>query len=272
MKRRRLTMQLTPLLDLLLIVIFAQFMDVREREATTMDEAVQAVEQQAEAEVELAALQLAHQQLVDTLAQADADRKDLESRNDQLQQLASQLRVDLERTSAQQQLLGDLVTELFQVPRSAISDVLTPPGAATPAVSAEQREHLAARFRELSLQSTGRMIRHLLSFDEMKKRCDLWELHIDETGWFTLRAGSEVREFRANTPEEFADRLFAIYKSLPEPKSLVVIMLSYGDARADVREAAIQGLPRVTERMRQHAGGLVRFEYAVIGFQPPPEG
>ena len=77
--------------------------------------------------------------------------------------------------------------------------------------------------------------------------------------------------FRARTAEEFADKLYAAYKSLPQPKSLVVIMLSWGDARADVREAALRALPIVTERMRQNAGGFIRFEYAVLGFQPAPE-
>ena len=68
--RRRLTMQLTPLLDLLLIVIFAQFMDVREREATTVDEAKQAVELRFQAEAELADLQSTHERAVDALNQA----------------------------------------------------------------------------------------------------------------------------------------------------------------------------------------------------------
>jgi hypothetical protein len=115
------------------------------------------------------------------------------------------------------------------------------------------------------------MIRHLLSFDEMRKRTDLWELHIEDTGWMTLRVGKQERGFRARTPEEFSEQLYAIYKSLPEPKSLVVIMLSWGEARGDVREAAIRGLPVVTEQMRQNSGGLVRFEYAILGFQLPPE-
>lgn len=277
--RRRLTMQLTPLLDLLLIVIFAQFMDVREREATTVDKARRAVEEQYETQAELDELRTTHQQAVDALNRAAADISRLKSqnellsqRNESLSEQNQQLQSDIERAVAQQRLLGELVSELFRLPESVIADVLTPEGADAPAASPSQRQMLEARFRELSLQSAGRMIRHLLSIEEMRKRCDLWELHIDETGWFTLHAGKAERGFRASSPEEFSDRLYAIYKSLPEPKSLVVIMLSYGDARADVREAAIQGLPRVTERMRQDSGGFIRFEYAVLGYQPPPEG
>lgn len=270
-RRRRLTMQLTPLLDLLLIVIFAQFMDVQEREATTVDEAHRAVEQRQRAEAELTELEATHQEAIDFLTRAAEVVKELRSKNRTLSEQNEQLEAEVDQVIAQQRLLGELVSELFRLPESVIAQVLTPDGAAGPAATAEERERLEAKFRELSQQNAGRMIRHLLSFEEMRKRCDLWELHIDETGWFTLRAGNEMRGFRADSPEEFANRLYAIYKSLPAPKPLVVIMLSYGDARADVREAAIQGLPQVTDRMREDAGGFIRFEYAVLGFQPPPD-
>jgi hypothetical protein len=267
--RRRLTMQLTPLLDMLLIVIFMQFIDMREREATTFDQAHRSIEQRERAETELADLQSTYERAIEALQQATALANQLKSRNATLSDQTDQLQSDVERAFAQQRLLGELVTELFDVPQSVVSDVLTPEGAAQPAASAAQQELLETRMREFSLQNSGRMIRHLLSYEEMRKRCDLWELHIDETGWFTLRAGKEQRGFRATTPQEFSDRLYATYKSLPGSKSLVVILLSYGDARADVREAAIQGLPKVTERMREDTGGFVRFEYAVLGFQPP---
>jgi len=270
MKRRRLHMQLTPLLDLLLIVIFAQYMDVAEREAFTLDEASQAIARRDEIAGELSALQIAHQRSADRLLQLQALVEQLRSQNRSLNEQVAQSQEDLERAVAQQQLFGDLVSELFDVPQDLVAEALTPPGANAPA-SPEQRQFLEDRFRELSLQNAGRMIRHLLSFEEMRKRTDLWEIHIDETGWISLKVGDEVQGFRARTSEEFADNLYAAYKSLPQPKSLVVIMLSWGDARADVREACIKALPVVTERMRINAGGFIRFEYAILGYQPAPE-
>jgi hypothetical protein len=263
-------MQLTPLLDLLLIVIFAQYLDVAEREATTIDEARQAVQQREEMAGQLSQLQVDHQQARDRLAQLQALAAQLQEQNAELSQQAAQTAEDLQRAIAQQQLFGDLVSELFDVPQETVDAALTPPGAAAPA-SPEQVKLLEQRFRELSLQNAGRMIRHLLSFEEMRKRTDLWEMHIDDTGWITVRAGQRTDGFRARTAEEFSEQLYSFYKSLPQPKSLVVIMLSWGDARADVREASLRALPVVTERMRVNAGGFIRFEYAVLGFQPPPE-
>jgi hypothetical protein len=268
--RRRLHMQLTPLLDLLLIVIFAQYLDVAEREVTTIDEARQALQQRDMLAGELSRLQVDHQQARDRLAQLQALAAQLQEQNAELSQQAAQTTEDLQRAIAQQQLFGDLVSELFDVPQETLDAALTPPGASAPADPA-QVELLEQRFRELSLQNAGRMIRHLLSFEEMRKRTDLWQVHIDDTGWITVHAADQTEGFRARTSEEFSERLYAVYKSLPQPKSLVVIMLSWGDARADVREASLRALPVVTERMRVNAGGFIRFEYAILGFQPPPE-
>lgn len=269
MRRRRLHLQLTPLLDLLLIVIFAQYLDVAEREAQTVGEANQAIAQRDELATTLAELQVAHLGTRDRLTQLGAVADQLRSQNQTLAKEVAQTREDLQRAVAQQQLFGDLVSELFDVPQEAVAAALTPPGAEASA-SEEQRRLLEAKFRELSLQNAGRMIRHLLSFDEMQKRTDLWEVHIDETGWITLRVGEQTQGFRARTDAEFSEKLYAAYKSLPQPKSLVVIMLSWGDARADVREAALRALPVVTEQMRQNAAGFIRFEYAILGYQAAP--
>ncbi len=57
--RRRLTLQLTPLLDLLLIVIFAQYMDVQEREAKTVGEAQRIARDYDQAAADLTRLQQA---------------------------------------------------------------------------------------------------------------------------------------------------------------------------------------------------------------------
>lgn len=268
--RRRLHLQLTPLLDLLLIVIFAQYMDVAEREATRVGEANEAIEQRESIAAELAQLQGSHQQTRERVLQLQQVAEELRTQNTSLTAELEQTDGDLRRAIAQQQLLGDLVSELFDVPGDTVADALTPPGAELPD-SDDRREILQSQFEELSLQNSGRMIRHLLSYEEMRKRTDLWEIHIDDAGWITLYVGKDEYGFRARTPGQFTDELYAVYKSLPQPKSLVVIMLSWGDTRADVREAAIRALPVVTEQMRQNAGGFIRFEYAILGFQPAPQ-
>src|SRR5690606_19658533 len=112
---------------------------------------------------------------------------------------------------AQQQLFGDLVSELFDVPQETVDAALTPPGAAATA-SPEQVELLEQRFRELSLQNAGRMIRHLLSIEEMRKRTDLWAVHIDETGSLTVCPAQRTGGFRACTAEVCPYVMYPVYR------------------------------------------------------------
>jgi hypothetical protein len=62
--------------------------------------------------------------------------------------------------------------------------------------------------------------------------------------------------------------MFERYRTLPQPKSLVIVVLSYGNVRAAAYEAALTGLPTVIEKMQADAAGRTRFEYAVLGYDP----
>ena len=81
MTSRRLTFQLTPLLDLLLIVIFAQFLDVRD---TTTEREQLTSTQVATADQELAATQ---DQLAKIIAEKDKVEADREFLRKSLQEL-----------------------------------------------------------------------------------------------------------------------------------------------------------------------------------------
>ncbi|HAW28849.1 MAG TPA: hypothetical protein DCY03_12135, partial [Planctomycetaceae bacterium] len=81
------------------------------------------------------------------------------------------------------------------------------------------------------------MVKHFLTYDELTKRSDIWELYLTENGVFRLKIGAKSTDFRADTSQDFVDRFYAVYKTVPQPKSLVIILFSYGDARASVRFA-----------------------------------
>ena len=54
----------------------------------------------------------------------------------------------------------------------------------------------------------------------------------------------------SSTPQRFAAVLFDFYKSLPQPKDLVLILLSFGDAKALPREAAQHDLVEPDDPVR----------------------
>lgn len=269
---KRLALQLTPLLDLLLIVIFAQYLEI-EQKATVETEArtVQAARQQylmdqsreqlRHTQEVLRNIQVfreqAEQQLAETRAQLDSLEQTQQETQTRLEEVARQR--DRVLSAVQQALAGadervtDLLKQLAETPETQRS------------LSPEQAQQLAD---DLSQADPRDLAVLLLAYEEIRKRCDIWELHLDNQGRYTLFDGTQRHVFRATTAEEFERRLFETYKSLPQPKSLVILLASFGEVRADLRQNMLLSLPTVIERMRRDASGLVRFEYALIGYLP----
>lgn len=285
--RRRLTFQLTPLLDLLLIVIFAQFMDTQETTAR--------IEQRAETKVEQAEQQLAQREKQSTAEQArllqlTEEKAQALKSMEQVRQTSTRLKENLrlvqqqsekmqmekseqiERLRDQRDRVGELVQQLFQLPEDTLDPLLKSKGTPDSPETREQRERIRQQLKDLAEARGEDVVRHFLTYDELTKRSDIWDLYLTENGVFQLQIGDKSADFRAATKEEFVDRFYAVYKTTPQPKSLVIILFSYGDARASVRFAATQGLPLVAERMRADSSGRTRFEYAVMGFVPQPTG
>lgn len=274
MTSRRLTFQLTPLLDLLLIVIFAQFLDVRDT-TTAKEQATSA--QLAVAQEQLASTQDLLARVLAEKNEAEADREFLRESLQELKESASSLQVEreslqesLKRAHEQRDTIASLISDLFDLPDETINTLIRTRTPENVRLTPEQVTRLRKEFRSFASQKPGESVRHLLTFEEMRKRCDIWELYINDTGQTVFSGSGQTHTFRADTAEEFASELYERYKTLPQPKSLVIILLSYGDVKASVYEAAIDGLPTVAERMRTDQSGRSRFEYAVLGFNPTP--
>ena len=88
MTSRRLTFQLTPLLDLLLIVIFAQFMDVRD---TTTEHEQSTSSQLTAAQEELAGTQDQLAKIIAEKNEAEADREFLRESLQELKKSTSSM-------------------------------------------------------------------------------------------------------------------------------------------------------------------------------------
>jgi myosin heavy subunit len=271
---RRLTFQLTPLLDLLLIVIFAQFMDVRD---TTTEREQSTTTQMSAAQDELAGTQ---DQLAKILAEKNEAEDDREFLRKSLQELKDStsgiererksLEESLKRAHKQRDTIANLVADLFDLPDETINELIRTRTPENVRLTPEQVTRLREEFKSFAKQNPGESVRHLLTFEEMRKRCDIWEIYINDTGKTVFSGSGQSHTFRAETADEFATELYERYKTLPQPKSLVIILLSYGDVKASVYESAVDGLPIVAERMRTDQSGRSRFEYAVLGFNPTP--
>lgn len=268
MKARRLTFQLTPLLDLLLIVIFAQFLEVRDTTAAQEQQSTETmvrVEQDFDdAQNELTQLRAEQKRVEAELRQLKQELTELHGAAEAFSDSEADLKRKLADVSAQRDQVAKLLGEVFEL-RSEDLAALFP---LQNDLTEEELEELRARIRELSRQDPRSAVRHAVTFSELSKRCDIWEVYVQDNGQTRFTAGDRVQTFAAEDADEFENMMFNCYKKLEQPKSLVLLLLSYGDVRRSVHKAAIDGLPLAADRMRRDQGFGARFEYAVLGFAP----
>ena len=245
--RRKITLQLVPLLDLMLIVIFAQYMSMRE------------LSQQEEARAAQAVSSVEEQRL-----QLDEERADLAAQRREAESIA-------DKALDQRDLVGQLASELFNLPDETVAKLLRQRFNDDEPPSADEIAEIQDEFRRLKGRRGQEIVKHLLTFSEIRKRCEVWELHVADSGLTTLKTPGEHTEFRANTAEIFATKL-ASFRTRKESKNLVLVLLTYGDVTAPIYEAALTGLPLAIERMQLESGGRTRFEYGVLGIEPRRSG
>lgn len=245
--RRKITLQLVPLLDLMLIVIFAQYMSMHELSQQEEARAAQAVSSAEEQRREL-----------------DEQRADLAAQRREVEMFA-------EKALDQRDLVGQLASELFNLPDETVAKLLRQRFNDDAPPSAEEIAEIQDEFRRLKGRRGQEIVKHLLTFNELRKRCEIWELHVADSGLTTLKTPGEQTEFRGTTAASFASKL-ASFRTRKESKNLVLVLLTYCDVTASIYEAALTGLPLAIERMQLEAGGRTRFEYGVLGIEPKRSG
>lgn len=228
MTGRSLRFQLTALVDLLLIIVFAQFADLRQRQHDAQ---------------EAQKTELANNQ--QRLQQAEFATKAADQRADELRQQLSQT------VQSIQTAFGDLSSN--------------PPETSVQGVDLRKRfEQLAiakpdevARFfigYDELLKRAEVWILHARDSGEIVVKFD------HEVKRFRLESGSQDQR-----ADEFAERFFSAYKQIRQPKGLVIILASY-DLRstAGTYQGIIDGLPRAADRLRADSP-QTRFEFSVLG-------
>jgi len=245
---RRLTLQLTPLLDLLLIVMFAQYMEIRI--IATQDSERAATEKQT--------------------TQAEND-----SLRDQVEQWEAAQREADQKRGREVEQVGQLVRELFRVPETVINKLIQPrsqteAGGFSPADIAD----LKARFQQLATAQGAQIVDHLLEFNELRKQFDIWEVYLNENGEMFIKTSADgqlVKTKVIESPEAFVDSIMQARRRFPPTKNTVLMLCRYGDCRLQHRLAMTRGLPAVGDRIRKDGQGSTRFEYAVFGYRPQPD-
>ena len=253
--RRRFVIQLTPLFDLLIILVFALLLGLRQQARTE--------ENRSRSQVTGAVPELADESdpvasLVDRHKQKARDLEKAQSANANLNRKLADSRQDRQRIS-------DLVKKLFQVPPETLTKLLR---AGPASRSQAEQDRLQEELRELAEMKTSEVVKHLVTFDAMRKRLDLWDLVVGENHRYELKAGGETKSFQAKTPDEFEEKLFRAYKELAQPKDLVILMLAWQEnADFSAVDAADKRLQTVIDRMKEDRSGQTQFYHVKLGLQ-----
>ena len=246
---RKPSFQLIALFDLLMIVIFAQYLDVQ---ATS-----EQVTQSARVETERLKSDLTQLE-----SAREADRVAMQALEAQSNDLAAQLE---QQRSAKDQLASELAASRIRADQSqagleAASRLLTTWLGKQTASREELRRILAG--------SPNAAQRHVLTWGELEKRVDLWQLHLTEDGLVRCTASGRTEQFRADTAARFESELIRVYRGIPEPKAMVLMLLSWGDVDLKTRNVATAALERATQRLREETDRRSRFELGILGFLP----
>lgn len=270
--RRRFTLQLTPLLDLLFIVLYAQYIDLQEATRREIAQETGRRHQAESHEREASKLrtdalsQLA--ELNQKLEQFDIEKRRLTRELELARQETAkegQAREELEKLAARDRAaIGRLVQNVLGVNQDAILEAIQ--GAPAP-----DRQKLRAEFEEMSTKSAAAVIHHLRATEELKKRADLWEVYIGDDNSVRVTLVGEVmaENLQVQSPDQLANTVAELARQRGEPKSLVIILLSWSNADRRTRDLARQALDDVVTVLKADWPGK-RIEVAPLGYTPVP--
>ncbi len=246
LQKRRLAMQLTPLLDLLLIVMFSQYIENRHRNV-----ALQASLTAQEQAIEVRRLQL---------------EVDVAEQKKSLEQLAKTYDERFQSVINQHHQVGSILAESLNLPGNVMAEVLKLRTSGS-AEDADRLQGASQRLQELMQARGEEVFRFITRVDEMQKHVTIWEIYVQENGqaFITDSQQSFTTDFSGDA--ELASRLFESSKSFSEPKTLVVVLLTWGDAQAGARRRATDAMPLLMEQLRRDAAGTRWYDFSIVGYR-----
>jgi hypothetical protein len=271
--RRRMIMQLTSLVDLLFIVMFLQYMELRDAAQRQLhaEATRRRIAETAQGDADrLKVSALANtadmtRRIADLAAQNQALQERLTAASKRLAVAAVEQQESEKRAAADLRAVAGVVKEMLGIPPESLVSVIS-------GAPEAERVKLRQRLEELKGEPPGRLVEHLRETAELKKYCEIWEvrIHADNSVSVKIGANDADARFFVRSPEECANRLVALAKEHGEPKSLVIICLTWGDADLTTREQVINGLKFAVIALKPEWGGTKRIEFAKLGYADVP--
>ena len=245
MRRRHIGLMLTPLLDMLIIIIFAQLVEANRtlEEQVTLRREAEALRETAERDS--AEATQARAEANATVAQLDAALADLGVMVDELEQEKANLqalaatheRVATDMTRAVEDL-GTVFQAQFDVPPELLEQVIE-------GIDSEQdAERVREYMHQVSQANPAQAVRVARQMNELLKRAEFWDVYVDAADVVTLSTpeGVMLDGLVASNPETVRSRLQDAMGKTRDGPRMVITILSYHpestyDAAQWVRDA-----------------------------------
>ena len=270
-------LQLTALVDLLFIIMFLQYMELQDASAQQL--ATESARRQLAETARVDATRLRESALARTddmirrLQTLETENKSLQDKltdaNKRVAVAQVEQQAEEKRAAADMRAIASAVKDMMGIAPESLTAAIGP-------APEPERQKLRQRFEELRDKSPGQLVRHLRETSELKKYSEVWEVHIASDNSVTLKIGPgddadhPPQRLFVRSADEFANRVVAAAKDQGEPKSLVIICLTWADADLRTREQVANGLKFAIIALKPEWGGTKRIEFARLGYSDVP--
>ncbi len=264
--RRRILLQLTPLLDLMMTILFMQSVllqdissDAVKAKIKTEDtlEYSRTIEEGLRKEND--ALAKERNELRAELEKAQSRLEEAEQSKQAAEELAESATKNLER-------VGAITKDIFSISDESLEML-------TNNLNPEQADRLRNDVERLKEISDSKALEELMKLDELRKRCDFWKIHITYDGFVSMEINDKEkgRFYIQDTSEAILTDFNKIVTENEEPKSIVLVILTHGNPIKGVVDRTKEVLNKFLQDQRNTSYRNSRFEFSDWGYVPDTE-
>ncbi len=262
-KRRRIILQLTPMLDLMLTVLFVQAILLK---GVSMD----AVDAKTKVATTLAAsrdMVSRYKQDNEGLTRERNDLRDkLKTAEDRLaaateSQLEAEERV--KEINANMERIANLAKNIFDVSEETVLTM-------TAGMNDNQAARIRAELERIQKENPSEALKELMKLDELRKRCDFWGLHVSYDGQLEFFVNDKKiastfiqKDFG---PEPIVNAMEDAASQLQEPKSIVLVVLTHANPETTICRLAKHGVKSFLSRRNTMPNSKSKYELSEWGY------
>lgn len=222
MKKRNNVLMLTPLLDLLFIIIFAQLLQASTAVEEQTELRLEAQQEQSLSDAAREESKLERERLDSIIIQQEKIIANLEKAKAELESEVEAQETSIKQMDVVMENLGELFKKQFNVPEEHLQDLIA---------GADERdaEKIREFLEEMNNSSPAEAIKTAKKLDEMLRRSEFWYIYIDENNQIMFSTSTETifENFRPTSSEQTRRQFHDEMSKLPDPARMVFIIISY---------------------------------------------